>query len=646
MTPSFESSTPTGLTAVQMYQSGQQVSCSTNPINSCFVNLVKTTYNGISGIFPGATYLVSPTQAYLPFFVMGLTSSTGVSISLGDTACTQPSNVTTSNVGYNKIHTCSLYSTSITRYVATYNYITTSDPNSYFFETSGNGYQTIVLPSILSLSTNSGTKFGQVLTITGVGFSTTASENTVTVGGIACAVTSATSTTLTCDLAAGTPATLPLYEGSYGIIAEQYSTSGTYPDIRSSLGTPTSSIYLMTSENIPTDGVNGIEVIKGYFRAPVTGDYTFIISSNTRAYLYFSTTLNPSDAKLVATVQGSSWRSLFGDEKFYKFYQLYDPTSRPLTLQFAASVSLTAGMEYYFEAGRSKGTNFDDHLTLGAIVNQLIYSGQTSKAYDIYVLRVTKEYETWKLHISHSSCCGKITFEMRRWGNWQTATTAVDYNSDELTFSDVLEGLIPSRVSVKIDCFDASNNPITGRPRTGEPVKCDYYFKILDKDVSLQKMSAITTDSGIKNLTEYQTHDNYDIQTWNNPTITLSINGNSVEIPYTTSESSIVSRLLEVPGVYPPVDVTIWKPLELSDETHFVIRFAGNPGTGVGPVSITQWKLNGPAQSSKQANKPWAELFHVLSASSNSELLFPLPYEMLHMGCKLISFRSSLMNQI
>ena len=48
---------------------------------------------------------------------------------------------------------------------------------------------------------------GDAVTITGTRFSTTTTDNEVTIGGVACNVTAATATQLTCTLGAGEPGT-------------------------------------------------------------------------------------------------------------------------------------------------------------------------------------------------------------------------------------------------------------------------------------------------------------------------------------------------------------------------------------------------------------------------------------------------------
>jgi hypothetical protein len=61
-------------------------------------------------------------------------------------------------------------------------------------------YHFAVLPAIYSFTPNSGAPAGQQLTINGTGFSTNASEITVTVDENICDVTSSTDSTITCNL--------------------------------------------------------------------------------------------------------------------------------------------------------------------------------------------------------------------------------------------------------------------------------------------------------------------------------------------------------------------------------------------------------------------------------------------------------------
>ena len=68
-----------------------------------------------------------------------------------------------------------------------------SDPNEYFEFTT--------LPTLKSVSPNSGNTGGQFLTLTGTGFSPSMENNTVTVDGNDCKVTSATNDQIKCTLA-------------------------------------------------------------------------------------------------------------------------------------------------------------------------------------------------------------------------------------------------------------------------------------------------------------------------------------------------------------------------------------------------------------------------------------------------------------
>lgn len=61
-----------------------------------------------------------------------------------------------------------------------------------------------VTPTITSVSPNTGSSaLGTSITIVGTGFSSVTSENIVTIGGVACSVTAATSTSITCDVGNG-----------------------------------------------------------------------------------------------------------------------------------------------------------------------------------------------------------------------------------------------------------------------------------------------------------------------------------------------------------------------------------------------------------------------------------------------------------
>ncbi|XP_052804443.1 fibrocystin-L-like isoform X2 [Mya arenaria] len=66
----------------------------------------------------------------------------------------------------------------------------------------GFAYTSDKTPTVTAITPTSGNE-GDSLTITGTKFSTTNSENTVTIGGVDCSVTAATATSITCDLGNG-----------------------------------------------------------------------------------------------------------------------------------------------------------------------------------------------------------------------------------------------------------------------------------------------------------------------------------------------------------------------------------------------------------------------------------------------------------
>ena len=70
----------------------------------------------------------------------------------------------------------------------------------YFYLANGTQYNIASAPFIQSLNSNIGSRMGQILTITGAGFSTTAMQNTVSFNGLSCSMINSTSTQIICEL--------------------------------------------------------------------------------------------------------------------------------------------------------------------------------------------------------------------------------------------------------------------------------------------------------------------------------------------------------------------------------------------------------------------------------------------------------------
>jgi len=118
-------------------------------------------------------------------------------------------------------------------------------------------------------------------------------------------------------------------------------------------GIPVDSTPTSTSQPTSFDGPRNIgdyygERYRGYICVPVTGNYTFWISSDDNSELWLSTDANPAHKVKIAYVTG------------YTNYQQWDKYAS----QQSAPINLIAGRKYYIEALHKEATG-NDHITVG-----------------------------------------------------------------------------------------------------------------------------------------------------------------------------------------------------------------------------------------------------------------------------------------
>lgn len=114
-------------------------------------------------------------------------------------------------------------------------------------------------------------------------------------------------------------------------------------------GTPTA-VSPLTSLEILQDQRNTPygNLIDGYFRAPITGNYKFYMSCDDACRLSLSTVnLTPSSASVIITISSAT------------AYRSYHTTSS----RQSSWISLTAGEYYYIKTEHTQGGG-GDHLTV------------------------------------------------------------------------------------------------------------------------------------------------------------------------------------------------------------------------------------------------------------------------------------------
>jgi hypothetical protein len=124
--------------------------------------------------------------------------------------------------------------------------------------------------------------------------------------------------------------------------------SGTDPSVIP-LNAPPHRVETYTSfETTQKVGDNYGSRMRGYLCVPITGNYTFWISSDDRSMLYLSTDDDPANKRQIASVSG------------YTGFRIYDK----YTSQKSAPISLVAGRRYYIEAIHKEGLG-NDFISVG-----------------------------------------------------------------------------------------------------------------------------------------------------------------------------------------------------------------------------------------------------------------------------------------
>ena len=217
-------------------------------------------------------------------------------------------------------------------------------------------YSVIIAPNIEKLSRlpNHSSPNGQLLKITGKGFSKVPSQNTVMVVDQICEVKESDFYHITCEMPPFTAFNQAAYIGTRGM--KRYFWNNTYTDLSSLDGivTPTSVENFFEPEGPENLGFKYRDIWKGLFKAPKTGEYRFFISGDDYSYFLidsvtpFTTTNAVYNPVEVAKVDG--WSS-------YRDFTKYDD-------QISDNISLTADEYYYIEVKHMENWG-GDHVTAG-----------------------------------------------------------------------------------------------------------------------------------------------------------------------------------------------------------------------------------------------------------------------------------------
>jgi hypothetical protein len=206
-------------------------------------------------------------------------------------------------------------------------------------------YKARVVPSITSIDHSTGyTSGGQTITITGHALDGIATETVpgvaVTVGGAPCTVKTVTDTQITCETTETTVPTDNFYAGSNGLHHVRF--NDTIAEVMNSVGNDdlwqqyiacegcTEGVeyiedlgeeYIMTSLEIAevSNYWQSRDIIRGYFVAPVDGEYQFHMSSDDQAYFRMSNATDPVESMDPANKMDILTKSWWNGFRAYKY---------------------------------------------------------------------------------------------------------------------------------------------------------------------------------------------------------------------------------------------------------------------------------------------------------------------------------------
>ena len=215
----------------------------------------------------------------------------------------------------------------------------------------GSPFDFRTLARIDTISNNQGSAAGGLeITITGAGFPSNHSLYSVLTDGQPCEVTFASPSQVVCTTSStSAPSSDSFYQGNAGLVREYWQSSlsfgsligKVYPDMITRLATPQIKL---------DEDVNFRDRMYGLFVAPVSGDYTFYVSSDDYAQVFLSADSTPTASNAVPIINFQSWTEL------KEIFRFTDTISQPITL--------AAGQSYYLEAWHTQFTG-GSHFELG-----------------------------------------------------------------------------------------------------------------------------------------------------------------------------------------------------------------------------------------------------------------------------------------
>jgi hypothetical protein len=360
---------------------------------------------------------------------------------------------------------------------------TSFDPQEYFEFTA--------LPTVTAVSPASGNIGGQYLTISGSGFSANPANNSVSVDGNDCLVTSASSDQIKCTLSpknSSVSSQLPTNSSSQlsgfssgaGLKYARYAVTSSINTVdkfmtavrasdTASLGTPVEEGFRADLREGNVYPENEAQVWRGYFTAPVAGIYTFRGTADDYFAVYL--TSNYGSAEPAATPLISSGWSQNMDYPFI--------VDRPTSV---ASVDLEAQKSYYIEVYHvnTAGVGFFDLAVE-------VPNSDIAASFQVYQIDNITTASTVQEEVVVFSVVGGSTGTIELGVYRQDSTTfAVTYNkkvnvtygctaSTFLAALNQFDGYSSYQVSVVRTIYDSNNAVIN---TTASAARIDYTAKI------------------------------------------------------------------------------------------------------------------------------------------------------------------------
>ena len=344
------------------------------------------------------------------------------------------------------------------------------------------------LPTVAMVNPATGNIGGQYLTIAGTGFSNNPLNNSVSVDGNDCAVTSSQNDQIKCTLAPQNASLSSLlstnsssqqsgYFSGAGLKYARYARNAAMTSLTAfitavraadttTLGTAKEQGFRadLREANVHTE--NEAQTWSGYFTAPTTGTYTFRGTADDKFAFYLATTYGSNELPATPLLETSNYQYWF-----YPF--LTNPSGSE------ATVDLEAGKSYYMEAFHF---NYDSVGFFNLAVEVPNMDNTTSfQTYQIDNVTTTStvQEEVVVYSMIGENLVGDIQLEVYRQDPSTFEVTYekkvnVTYGCSDLTFKSTLQqfdGFKNYEISVVRTIYDASNATLSN---TAGAARIDY----------------------------------------------------------------------------------------------------------------------------------------------------------------------------